>query len=203
MKNLFAKLFFSLLIFSVACGPQPAAEEEAASEEPQEAPAEEPSAEPSFEGPYQITVLDAGPSSPRKEMKGTVGDASITINYGSPSVKGRRLFVDVESYGEVWRTGANEQTTIEFSKDVQVEGQAVAAGKYGLFTVPGEDEWVVIISGVTDSWGAGKYAEDKDVLRVNVKPQASTHAEQMDFTIEDGAVVMHWGTIAVPFKIEG
>jgi len=202
MNNLFSKFLFALLFLSVACGPKQEGADAAAAEEPKEemtAPANDASGDEA----YTITVVDAEPASQRKEMKGKIGDATITINYGSPKVKGRQLFGEggLVPYGEVWRSGANAQTTIEFSSDVRIGATEIAAGKYGLFTEPGEQMWTVIINEATDQWGDNGYDKSKDVVRVAVKSQTGEHAEEMDFVIEGDSIVLRWGDIAVPFKI--
>ncbi|MEY4727976.1 MAG: hypothetical protein RLZZ390_500 [Bacteroidota bacterium] len=82
--------------------------------------------------------------SPAQTASGKAGNATVTINYGSPSVKGRKIWGDLVPYGKVWRTGANDATTIEFSADVKIEGQPLAKGKYALFTIPEENGWTII-----------------------------------------------------------
>ena len=154
MKNVFSKILFAFLLLRVACGPKQGGEDAAAADAPtDEAPAETPATDTGGDEAYTITVVDAEPSSARKEMKGKIGDVEVTINYGSPKVKGRQLFGEggLEPYGEVWRTGANQQTTIEFSGDVRVGATEIAAGKYGLFSEPGEQMWTMIINEATDS----------------------------------------------------
>jgi len=84
--------------------------------------------------------------SPPAVAEGTIDGVKVKIDYSKPSVKGRKIFGGLEKYGDVWRTGANETTTIEFSAPVKIEGQNVAAGKYSLFTIPGENEWTIIIN---------------------------------------------------------
>ena len=151
---------------------------------------------------FNIEVLKGDIPSPQKKMTGTIGEHTVTIVYGSPSVKGRQVFGGLEPYGKVWRTGANEATSIEFSTDVQVEGKALPAGKYGLFTIPGEDKWTIIFNETWDQWGAYDYDESKDALRVEVTPtMAAESAEQMDFIVEGNKVVLRWDKHAVPFTI--
>ncbi|MEL7237079.1 MAG: DUF2911 domain-containing protein, partial [Chloroflexota bacterium] len=84
-----------------------------------------------------VTLVDTIPS-PRKEMTTMVGDAKVTVNYGSPSVKGRTLWGDLVPYDKVWRTGANEATVFETSADLSISGQTLPAGRYSMFTIPGE-----------------------------------------------------------------
>ena len=93
-------------------------------------------------------------ASPPKVSKATVNGNDVTINYSSPSKKGREIYGGLVPYGQIWRTGANEATTIELSKDAKVGGIDVKAGKYALFTIPNEKEWTVIINSDAKQWGA-------------------------------------------------
>ncbi|MEJ0056156.1 MAG: DUF2911 domain-containing protein [Bacteroidota bacterium] len=94
----------------------------------------------------------ARPSPPAQVSKKT-SNATVTINYGQPSVKGRKIFGSLEPYGKVWRAGANEATTFEVDKDVKIEGQSLPAGKYGFFAIPDEKEWTIIFNKVPNQWG--------------------------------------------------
>lgn len=97
------------------------------------------------------------------------GLGKITLNYSRPNVKGRKIFGAMEPYGTVWRTGANSATMISFTEPVKIEGKELPAGDYGLFTIPGKDEWTVIFNKGAKQWGAYEYKEAEDVLRVKVK----------------------------------
>lgn len=111
------------------------------------------------------------------------GLGKITINYSRPNVKGRKVFGAMEPYGTVWRTGANSATVITFTEAVKVEGKDLAAGQYGLFTIPGKDEWTIIFNKGAKQWGAYEYKEAEDVLRVKVK--AATLKDKVEtFTIQ-------------------
>jgi len=107
-------------------------------------------------------------------------------------------------YGKIWRTGANEATTVTVDKDVKIGGKTLKAGKYALFTIPGENEWEIVINSEWDQWGAYNYDASKDVLRTSVKPmKTDSNVESLKFTIDEGGlVVMAWGDTQVPFKIE-
>jgi len=98
------------------------------------------------------------------------GLGKITLTYSRPNVKGRKIFGNVEPYGKVWRTGANSATVIKFSDDVSIEGHKVPAGEYGLFSIPGETEWTIILSKNSKQWGAYTYKDADDYLRFTVKP---------------------------------
>ena len=141
--------------------------------------------------------------SPPATATATVNGKTITIDYSQPSVKGRKVWGGLVSYGEVWRTGANETTTIEVSADVEIEGQKLAKGKYALFTIPGEKEWVIVINkGI--AWGAYDYKAADDVLRATVTPKTSA-AFHEKFTIEtsaEGVVSLLWENLQVSFKVK-
>ena len=204
MRNVFL-LFLGLAIFScTAPSTESEAESTTESEEvviEEEAPEATPASLVVGDG-YQIETVKGDLPSPRKEMSTQVGETSIKINYGSPSIKGRKIWGGLEPYGEVWRTGANEATTIELTADVKVEGETLVAGKYALFTIPNEDEWVVIFNSEPDQWGDYKYDDTKDVLRVTVKPQSlEENVEAMDFVVEEDKIVLKWGKLAVPFTV--
>lgn len=140
--------------------------------------------------------------SPPRTAEGTIGSATVTVNYGSPSVRGRSIFGDLVPYGNVWRTGANEATTITFSEDVVVEGEPLDAGTYALFTIPGEKAWTVIFNQEAEQWGAYDYDEGMDALRVEVSPTSLEEtAESLKFEVGADAVTLHWADIAVPFKV--
>ncbi len=142
--------------------------------------------------------------SPLAGIKHKVGDADISIEFGSPAVKGRKIWGELIPFNKVWRTGANEATTFEVNQDIKVEGQTLPAGRYSLFTIPGESEWTLIFNSVPDQWGAFNYDSSKDVLRVTVKPQPHEElVERMTIEISDsGSAVIIWEHLEVPFKIE-
>lgn len=116
--------------------------------------------------------------SPSTTIKQDFGLSTVELSYSRPAVKGRKVFGDLVPYGKVWRTGANGATTITFGDDVTVGGKKVAAGKYGLLSIPGENEWTIIISKQTDVTSPSAYKESEDVARINVK------AEKLPFSVE-------------------
>ena len=141
--------------------------------------------------------------SPAMEAKANVGEAQITINYSSPSVKGRTIFGDLVPYDKVWRTGANEATVFETSKDIMVNGQKLAAGKYSLFTIPNKDKWVVIFNSEWEQWGAYKYKEKEDVLRVEAKPGSlSESVEMLSIDIKDDKLNINWDRVGVSVDLK-
>ena len=144
------------------------------------------------------------PSPPAIAKETIKSGATITIDYSQPSVKGREIGgKEIATYGQVWRTGANEATTFNVDKAVTVQGKALAAGKYALFTIPTANEWTIIFSKNAAQWGSYKYTEADDVLRVTTKPVKGPATEKMTFKIEkSGKVTLMWGTVAVPFNVK-
>lgn len=141
--------------------------------------------------------------SPPAEAIDTIHGAAIRIAYSAPSVKGRVVWGDLVPYGKVWRTGANEATTFETDKDIKINGEKLPAGKYALFTIPGENEWVFIFNSDWDQWGAFKYDQTKDLLRVKAKPEkSSAFTERMKFDIKDKMVALSWENLKVGFEIK-
>lgn len=144
------------------------------------------------------------PASPKAEATGTIGGAKVKVVYSQPSARGRKIMGELVPYDEVWRTGANEATTIEFDKPVKIEGKDVAAGKYALFTIPGENQWTVILNKDHKQWGAYNYKQGDDVARVTVKPaKAPEFAETFNIAVEKDGLLLKWENTMVPVKIKG
>jgi hypothetical protein len=147
-------------------------------------------------------------ASPPETATGTVAGATITINYSSPAVKGRKVWGDLVPYDKVWRLGANEATIFETSKDIMVEGKKLPAGKYSLYAIPGEKEWTFIFNSKTGQWGInrdGSATEEpaNDVLRVTAKPaKSSSFNERMKFTVGKNGFVFQWENLKVPVSIK-
>ncbi|NOT51742.1 MAG: DUF2911 domain-containing protein [Chitinophagaceae bacterium] len=144
------------------------------------------------------------PSPPAQAKETLNSGTTITIDYSQPALKGRTIGQDIEPKdGEVWRTGANEATVFETDKDLKVEGQALPAGKYGLFTLVNGDEWTIIFNKTWKQWGAFGYKEADDALRVKVKAQKNeTAAERFTITIsKDGKISLMWGDRLVVFTV--
>ena len=147
---------------------------------------------------------------PRASQHATVmqriGITDITINYHRPLANGRQVWGKLVPYGQVWRAGANENTTITFSDPVTIEGQPLEKGTYGLHMIPGENQWTVIFSKDSTAWGSFSYKQDEDALRVNVKPQVAGNNNALaydfdDVTPDSTVVTMSWAKVAVPFKV--
>lgn len=142
-------------------------------------------------------------SPPDSTMVTTDDGVTITIHYSKPSLKGRQLGVEIAPVGEVWRTGANEATSFEVDKDVLVQGQPLPAGKYGLFSIPGEYETTIIFNKVWDQWGT-RYDASEDVLRVAATTSGSSEFTEQ-FTIkanQTGTVALTWGDSQVSFAVK-
>lgn len=142
-------------------------------------------------------------TSPKAEASGTVGGAKVDIVYCRPSADKRKIMGELVPFGQVWRTGANAATTIEFDKPVKIEGKSVPAGKYALFTIPNENEWTIIINKDFNQQGAYNYDEKKDVVRVNVKPRKiAEYVETFTITPEKDKVSLKWENTEVAFKVK-
>lgn len=152
---------------------------------------------------FATTALFAqNTASPPATATGKIGQATITIKYNQPAVKGRNVWAgDLAPYGKVWRTGADNSTSIELDKDVMIEGKALAAGKYALFTIPGEKEWVIIFNKKI-AWGAYSYKQEEDVLRVTVKAMPNEMTERVTFAVNSDNVSIAWEKVKVAFKVK-
>ena len=143
-------------------------------------------------------------ASPPMTATGKVKDANITIAYSSPSVKGRTIWGGLEAYDKVWRAGANEATTFTTDKDITVQGKKLPAGKYSFFLIPKQSgTWTAIFNKESKQWGAYKYEESKDALRVDVKTKAlQATQETLVYKINKNGFTMDWDKISVPVEIK-
>ena len=154
----------------------------------------------------QERATDEPRPSPNAVVGQTVGTTDVTVTYGRPSVREREVFGALVPYGEVWRTGANEASTITVSGDVVIEGEPLAAGTYALFTIPGEGAWTVVFNRTAAQWGAFNYDEAEDALRVEVEPAEAPMQEQFEVRFENTSadtttMLLHWDTVGVPVRI--
>lgn len=142
------------------------------------------------------------PSPPAKVSQTLASGAEISIDYSRPSMRGRSM-AELAPAGKVWRTGANEATVFETSKDVTIQGKKLPAGKYSLYTIPGDKEWTIIFNKTWNQWGT-IYKAAEDVLRVNVKPgKSDKFTEMMTFDIsKSGQVSLNWADTKVGFKVQ-
>ena len=159
-----------------------------------------------FKNGSQPTELNIPRVSQRGSVTQRIGLTDITITYHRPKAGGREIWGKTVPYGKVWRAGANENTTITFSDDVSVEGKPLAAGTYGLHSIPDKDQWTIIFSKNAASWGSFSYDEKEDALRVSVKSQTEESFEALTYTFDDvkpdsAAATLRWEKVAVPFHI--
>ncbi|GAA0880929.1 DUF2911 domain-containing protein [Algoriphagus jejuensis] len=188
----FSKSWLAALAIATVFGCQPKATETAEGTSADESAAAE------------VTESEQRPS-PLIVEEGQIGDKAIKVHYGSPSVKGRVIWGDLVPYNIVWRTGANEASYVEIPQDISVEGNALAAGKYSLFTIPKETgAWTVIFN---SDWnlehGHFQYDDKKDVLRVEAMPiWEQTSTEQLTMKIESPGLVIRWDKLKLPISIQ-
>ncbi len=145
--------------------------------------------------------------SPKATVSQTVGITDVTIVYHRPGVKNRMVWGGIVPYDQVWRAGANENTTVAFTDPVTIEGKELAAGTYGLHMIPTHDTWTVIFSKNSTSWGSSYYDEKEDALRVTVKPQPAPMEEMLRYGFENvtdnsADVVLRWEKLMIPVKME-
>ena len=139
-------------------------------------------------------------------VKQRVGLTDIKITYHRPLVNGRKVWGGLVPLGEVWRAGANQNTTIEFGDAVSIEGQALPKGRYGLHMIPTAEKWTIIFSKMADAWGSYTYKLEEDALRVTVTPRPAEMEEALEYEFEDlkadsTLVTMKWEKLTVPFKV--
>ena len=164
------------------------------------------SANAQFKNGGQAVELKLPTLSQRSVVTQRIGITDITVDYCRPLVGGRTLWGKEIQYDKVWRAGANENTVITFANDVSVEGKPLAAGTYGLHMIPGEQQWTMIFSKNSTSWGSFSYDEKEDALRVTTKSQPGEFEEALSYTFEDvkpdsTAVTLHWAKLEVPFHV--
>ncbi len=150
-------------------------------------------------------------ASPGAEVAQGIGLTEIRVSYHRPAANDRDIWgTVVPSGGPIWRTGANENTKVSFSTDVTVQGKTLAAGSYGLHTIPGqpaaEAEWTIIFSNDSDAWGSFAYKEENDALRVMTKPGSAPHKERFEISFDNLEadsvdMILRWGEVAVPVAI--
>jgi hypothetical protein len=156
--------------------------------------------------PAQQNLTMPQPSQ-KSSVTQTIGLTDIKVTYNRPGVKDREVWGKLVPYDAVWRSGANENTTITFSDEVMVGGKVLPAGTYGLHMIPTKNEWTIILSKNNWSWGSFFYDEKEDALRTKVNPVKAEHQEWLNYTFENPSansvdIAMHWEKIKVPVKIE-
>lgn len=154
----------------------------------------------------QTVMLDLPRQSQHAVIQQRIGITDITVNYHRPLTNGRQVWGKLVPYGEVWRAGANENTTITFTDPVTVEGQPLDKGTYGVHMIPGENQWTVIFSKMSNAWGSFTYKKDEDALRVTVKPQTAEFHDALTYDFDEvkpdsSVITLRWDKVAVPFKV--
>lgn len=155
-----------------------------------------------------LSQISAPQPSPTAKISQKVGLTDVEINYSRPGMKGRKIFGDLVPFGEIWRTGANSSSKITVSDNVKIGGQDVPAGTYALYTIPGKEEWTVIIHKYLENWGAGGYDISQDLCRFKVKPTMMKETYEtftIDFsnlTYSAGTIDLKWENTKVSFQIE-
>ena len=164
------------------------------------------SAQAQFKNGSQATELNLPRLSQRGITTQTIGISTVTLNYSRPLANGREIWGKIVPYGKVWRAGANENTIITFSDDAIIEGKPLAAGSYGLHMIPDKDQWTIIFSKNSTSWGSFSYDEKEDALRVTVKPTTDQAFDTLTYTFDDvkpdsALATLRWEKAAVPFRV--
>src|SRR6202140_5728051 len=165
------------------------------------------SAQAQFKNGSQATELNLPRISQHGVTTQTIGISTVTIEYSRPLAGTREVWGKTVPYGKVWRSGANENTTITFSDDVTIEGKPLPAGTYGLHMIPDKDQWTIIFSKNSTSWGSFSYDEKEDALRVTVKPAVAENRDTLAYTFDDmkmdsTSITLRWGKVAVPFHVK-
>ena len=141
--------------------------------------------------------------SPAATATGKIGASDVTVAYSSPAVKGRAIYGALVPYGEVWRAGANEATTVAFSKPVTVQGKALPAGTYSFFVIPTAKQWTVIFNKEPKQWGAYKYNQKLDALRVMVTPRKAANLnERLAYAVTPKGLTLSWEKLELPIMIK-
>lgn len=151
-----------------------------------------------------VSLVGYSQKSPVKQAQGSINGTEITIEYSSPRVKERVVFGELIPYGEVWRAGANKNTTIEFSNDVEINGQKLVAGKYGFFIIPNTNKgWIAVFSKKNDGWGAFSYSKDRDALRIETKVQNNKESqEELTYSITKKGIKFSWENVNFTLRVK-
>ncbi|MDO9276112.1 MAG: DUF2911 domain-containing protein [Lutibacter sp.] len=151
-----------------------------------------------------VTTVTFAQKSPRKQTSGKIGGVAVNIDYGAPSVNERTIWGELVKFDEVWRAGANENTTFSFDKDVKIGDAKVKAGKYGFFIIPSKNkEWTIILNSKNDAWGANGYNQDLDVLRMNVKPDYTDSSQEvLDYAIGESEIIIKWAKVKIVIPVQ-
>lgn len=150
--------------------------------------------------------LDVPRSSSKASVSQFIGVCEMKVHYARPSARGRKIYGELIPYGKVWRAGANEATVISFDQDVKFEGHLVKSGKYGLFVIPGENKWTVILNHQWNQWGAYHYDQNHDEIRFDVIPEKATQKEMFTIYFDgvdkvSGVMRLDWESLSVPIQL--
>ena len=194
MKNLRWILFIWAAFLAVSCANQPQGDTKDTAEQ--------------VEHDHSATTSSGSSLSPRKAAMANVGDVHVHIDYSSPSVRGRVIWGGLVAYDNVWVSGAHSATSVDFSKDVLVNGQLVPAGKYAFFTIPGKEKWTVILNKNYEQHLADDYDPAEDVLRFEVVPTVlDEQVESLTYQVLPslggaGAISLSWDKLAIVIPIK-
>jgi hypothetical protein len=155
---------------------------------------------------FSQPAFDLPRLSPQAGISQNFGYNIATVSYSRPAASGRVIWGGVVPYGQVWRAGANEPTVVSFTRDVEVNGNALPAGSYGLFVLPEKQSWTVIFSRNTKGWGAYGYNDKDDALRVSATPAKAPHEERLEFAFDDisesgATLTLHWAGLKAGVKV--
>ena len=154
-----------------------------------------------------IIPLDKVVRSQRGSVSQAIANTDITITYGRPVARGRALFGALVPYGRIWHPGADQGTVLETTRAIEVNGKPLPAGRYSLWTVPGESSWTFVFSKNADVFHTSYPGEALDALRVEVTPETGAHMESVAYYFpvvdgKDATLRLHWGTVIVPLAIK-
>ena len=154
----------------------------------------------------QAPGLNTPQASPQASASQVLGLTEMSVSYHRPATNGRAVWGALVPYGQVWRAGANENTTVSFSTPVTVNGTPLAAGTYGLHMIPTLGDWTVIFSHETGAWGSFSYDQKEDAARVTVKPEPAPHQERLGYSFDEPTtdsvvLAMRWEKLRVPLAI--
>ncbi len=160
---------------------------------------------------YSVSVkaqLNLPPASTDATFKQQIGFGEVEVKYSRPSARGRAIFGGLVPFGELWRTGAHDATTIKFSEAVKLNGNDIPAGAYSFFTIPNQNEWTIIINKATEMHGASDYTQEQDLVRFTAKPEKSARyyetftIEVNDFTKDEAGLFLLWENTQVKLTIK-
>lgn len=160
---------------------------------------------------YSVSVsaqLNLPPASTDATFKQQIGFGEVEVKYSRPSARGRVIFGGIVPYEEMWRTGAHDATTIRFSEAVKLNGNDIPAGTYSFFTIPNQNEWIIVINKATEMHGTSDYAQEQDLVRFTAKPEKSSRyyetftIEVNDFTKEEAGLFLLWENTQVKLTIK-